>query len=99
MASDYYYEVLVPWTKAHELIKNRVGIVNELLGYRYHFDAHNALVLDWSDGRWRLVFDGIQKCEYRVYDLDTVRPALEWVKSFADACWMLRRAGAIVSIA
>lgn len=92
MFTDKSYE-RVKFEKMHGLIANRVGIVNELLGCRYHHAKGNPCVVTSSGARHVLAFGGVDCATWRDWDLEAVRTAFGWVDVFAASVWRLSCGG------
>lgn len=83
------------WTKLHDLIINRLGVANQILGCRYDFSSDNPCVLRTSRGWYVCEVNGMELCSWRRYDESTTRRALARVDALAGLLWSARRAGGL----
>lgn len=89
------YECIYKWSKVHDLIVNRVGIVNELHGCRYHSGLTNPCRLLRRNGFYVVVYCHDEIARWRLYDLESVNLAFAAVDALAKACWAGRREGVL----
>lgn len=85
------------WTEKHDLILNRIAIINQIHGCRYDYEATNACVVS-RDGVWYYCsYFGCELCRWRRYDLDGVSSVFDKLDAMADVLWRVRRAGMLVA--
>lgn len=85
------YEQADLWARMHDLIYNRVSVVNQLLGARYDGCRENPLQVVYEHGRYRCVLCGEDYASFGVYDLDTTQRALDRIDALQDGLWLLVR--------
>lgn len=81
--------------KLHELISNRVGICNELLGCRYHHATTNPVRFITTGGESvvRVLDTEVGRC--RGLDRESLRKVYDIVDSWSELIWDLSRYGYI----
>lgn len=84
------------WVQLFDTLENRVAIINQLHGCRYDFSKTNPCLLEHGRGWYLVKYDGNEIARFRVYDLDSITSAFGIVDGFANAIWLLRRAGRFV---
>lgn len=89
----YDYACMVRWSAQHDLLINRVGVINEIHGCSHHVGFGNPCRVYWSDGGYVCEYAGVVLCRWRLYDLDSLDSAFSVVDSLADSLWLVRRAG------
>lgn len=87
------------FVKDSDLVYNRIGICNEILGCRYHHASDNPMTLRYSHGRYVVAYLGDKVCDYRVWHLDEVRAAFDVVDAWARCLWLVRRGGNLLPVA
>lgn len=87
------YNEMVLFAKNIDLLKNRVGIINEILGLPYHHASTNPVRLFLRRGRYVFEVCGSEVACFGSYDADGVSAALSYAESVSDALWHLRRGG------
>ena len=92
------YADMVDWARLHDLIANRVGIVNQLLGCRYAVSPTNPMGVRRDGSQYEVLCDGAVLASYGVWDVDGIRTAYELVDHWSDCVWQLSRLGRIQAI-
>lgn len=90
-----YYDVC-RWTDLHDLIVNRVNVINQMLGARYDNSADNALRVILCKGIYSLYICGALFATWHVYDLDETCNALERINAVNDAVWFFNKSGRLL---
>ena len=85
------------WAKLHNLILNRIAIINQIHLCRFDYCNTNPCSMKKERGRFVALYDGEPLASWGK-DLDSVSYAFELVDSFADCCWRIRRAGRLVCV-
>lgn len=75
------------------LITNRVGACNQLLGARYKIHGDNPVKLVSTSGGVRVLALDVELGEYKGLDLDSLRRVYDVVDSWAECIWHLSRTG------
>lgn len=79
--------------KRHDLLLNRVAIINQTHGCQYDFLAGNPCEVR-SRGRWyEVYYGGDLLTSWDILDTATLDAAFVRVDALADAVWLVRRAG------
>jgi len=79
--------------KRHDLLLNRVAIINQMHGCQYDYLAGNPCEVRHT-GRWyECYYGGDLLTTWDVLDSATLDAAFRRVDSLADALWLVRRAG------
>lgn len=89
------YAVMSRWTSKHDLLMNRVGIINEIHGCAHHTGLGNPCRVWWDSGGYVCEYLGSELCRWRLYDLDGLSAAYGRVDALADALWRIRRGGCL----
>ena len=79
--------------KRHNLLLNRVAIINQLHGCQYVFDAGNPCVVRGYGRSYEVYYGGDLLTTWDIADTATLDAAFRRVDSLADALWLVRRAG------
>lgn len=88
---------MVQFGKHHEVVMNRVKVVNDLHGCRYANGQGNPLVLRWRTREgYELRWCGQVVAAYGMYDVEGARRAREVADMLTDLLWIGRRAGYLV---
>lgn len=90
--NDNYY-IMRRWNKCFALIRNRVGVANEILGCRYHHCRSNPVRLSYSGGTYVVDYGSLGGVTFGVYDLPTIERALDWCNAQNDYLWESRICG------
>lgn len=72
----------------HDLIANRVGVTNEVLGCRYQHAAGNPLVLEYQYGMAVVKVKGNDLCEYGQGDRLGALRAFVMVDAISRYVWL-----------
>lgn len=81
------------WMKRHELLLNRIAIVNQIHGCSYDWSVGNPCTVRYVRGWYVCDYCGECLCAWCVYDFPSLDAAMSRVSSLADALWLLRRSG------
>ena len=81
------------WTKKHDLLLNRIAVINQIHGCQYDHSCGNPCAVSYRLGTYSCIYAGDVLTTWRVYDLPSVDSALVLVDSLSDALWRIRRAG------
>lgn len=93
--SDLRYADVCRWTKVHNLIVNRISIINQIHGCRYDGLVTNPCKLKRRDGHYVVDYCGEEMARWLLYDVDTVESAFRVVDRLSRALWLGRRAGVL----
>lgn len=91
--TDLTFSQCVRWSKTHDLIANRVAIVNQMHGCRYDNCVGNPCVLRHLGGLYEVRYCDTVVASYALYDLNTANKALGTVDKLNDVLWNGRREG------
>lgn len=91
--SHITYGVVKDWTNAHELIQNRIAVVNQLHGCRYDNGATNPCKLRSCGDVYIALYCGVAVASWKLYDVESARYALSHVDRLQDVIWQGRRTG------
>lgn len=89
------YDDISVWTMTHDLIRNRMQVLNQILGCRYDDSPENPARLEYRRGTYRVDFCGRTIAEWRIYDLTSVQTAFQRLDALSTAFWDARRAGVV----
>lgn len=81
------------WIDKHDLLLNRIAIVNQIHGCNYDYSFWNPCTVKYLRGWYVCDYLGTRLCEWCVYDFPSLERAYDRVDSLADALWLIRRAG------
>ena len=87
------------FVKLSDLVYNRVGICNEILGCRYSHACDNPLRLRYSHGRYVVTYLGDKVCDYGVWHVDEAAAAYDCLDAWSRCLWLVRRAGNLLPVA
>lgn len=87
------YEEVSNWTDKHNLIANRVKIINQVLEGVHEGFVGTPCVVKYRRGCYRVLFFGVCLVEYRVYQVESVENAFLRVDAVCDSLWYMSRAG------
>lgn len=87
------YGDMVDWSRLSDLVSNRVGMVNQLLGCHYAHSLDNPMVVRRVEKSYEILFKENCIAAYGVWDLDGIRAAYEVVNRWSDCVWHLARDG------
>lgn len=87
------YEEVRNWTDKHNIIVNRVKVINQILGARYENACDNPCAIEYRRGRYRVLFFGVCLAEYGIYQVESVEMALLRLDAVNDALWYMSRVG------
>lgn len=87
------YATACDWLRLHDVILNRVSIVNQLLGARYEGCSDNPLFIRCKRGVYTLSVCGADYVSWRAYDLDTTDVAYRMIDGLKRGIWLLGRNG------
>lgn len=87
------YEDVDAWVRMFDLISNRVGIINQILGARYAHGSNSPLRLQHRRGVYSLTVCGEVFATFGLYDVDSAKSALDGIQSFEQGLWLLNRTG------
>lgn len=74
-----------------DLIANRVGVANTLLGCRYAHALGNPVGIHYRNGVYRFSVCGEEIMSVRACDVDGLRKLFEIVDKYVDCIWYLGR--------
>lgn len=84
---DKYREV----TNLIDLITNRIGVCNTLLGCRYAHANGNPVGIHYRNGVYRFSVCGEEIMSVRACDVDGLQRLFEIVDKYVDCIWYLGR--------
>ena len=87
------YAQMDRFVRTSDLVYNRVGLVNEVLGCRYHHANDNPMRCERDGGRYRVMYRDAVVAQYFVWDLESVDAAFSVVDDWLSCLWLLRRDG------
>lgn len=87
------YATACEWLELHNVVVNRISIVNQILGARYDGCMENPLLLTCNRGDYVLRVCGVEYVSWHAYDLASTRDAYGVVESLKRGLWLLRRSG------
>ena len=85
------YEDITAWTKVHNLILNRVAMINQTHGIDYGWGAPGICTVCYSRGWYTCAYSGIDLCTWHVYDLHSTDAAFRKVDHLDEALWPVTR--------
>lgn len=77
----------------HDLIVNRIGIVNQIHGCAYGWGYDNPCNLSYASGVYFCRYFGLDLCTWSLKDSDSVGLAFDVLDALAATLWLVRRAG------
>lgn len=83
------------WIDKHDLLLNRIAIVNQIHGCNYDYSYGNPCTVRFCRGWYTCDYFGNRLCAWRVYDFPSLDVAYDRVDSLADTLWLVRRAGCL----
>lgn len=87
------YDQVSSWTDCHDLIVNRVAIMNQILGCRYDHSPDNPFVLERRrKGYVCKVCDAAYE-SWDLYNAIEAERALCSIESLKEGLWLLNRSG------
>lgn len=89
----YDYACMSRWSAQHDLLINRVGVINEIHGCLHHVGIGNPCRVYWCNGGYVCEYCGSVLCRWGLYDVAACDAAFFVVDSLADALWRIRCAG------
>lgn len=89
------FGTLRDWATKYDLLVNRVGIVNEMLGCNYHISDENPMIIAKRDNSYSVRMYGEVIVSFRHYDNCGLIDAIECVELWHDVIWSLQRNGRI----
>lgn len=81
------------FVRLSDLVYNRVGVVNEILGCRYHHAWDNPMRCEREGGNYRVFYGDAVVAKYSVWDTQSAQAAFGVVDDWARCLWLVRRAG------
>lgn len=87
------YATACEWLRMHDVILNRVSIINQVMGSRYDCSLDNPLLISCKRGLYTLTLCGADFVTWRAYDVSSTSDALRLVDSLKRAIWLIRRSG------
>lgn len=81
--------------RLHDLIYNRVGICNQILGCRYHHNADNPLRIVKTGAVGVVTVDDVKVGEFKGLDRESLLKVYDMVDSWSELMWHLSRTGFI----
>lgn len=83
------------WTKKHDLLLNRIAMVNQIHGCDYGWCCGAPCIVTYSKGWYVCDYFGMRLCAWASYDVPSLDAAFSKVDSLADSLWLIRRAGCL----
>lgn len=93
--STLTYADVVDWTRKHDLIANRVALINQMHGCQYDYSGGNPCVMRYHGGWYEVVYCGTQVACWNLYDVPSVNYAFERIDVLNDILWNGRRDGCL----
>lgn len=87
------YEDVTRWSQSLDLLMNRVGILNQILGCKYDQAPDNPLRLVCVRRSYVCEVCGCAFVRFRLYDIDGLESAISALDSFVEGLWLLNRTG------
>ena len=91
-----YYDEITEWTNVFDIVVNRVNIINQTLGADCLGYRGSPVVIVYRKGLYVCKVCGANYATWRVYDLHSIRTALDRIDSLADGIWYLMRSGRLL---
>lgn len=86
MSKSYYDEI--EFIKVHNLIINRISVINQLCGVPFDGLCDSLLTLRYKDGTYSLFFFGVLAYDYVIYDLDMARRVFDGLCCLEYFVWL-----------
>lgn len=87
------YQSIHIWLKTLNIIKNRVQVINQMLGVRYRGMVGSPCVLRLKNGLYTMYWCGEEFCSWRLYVQSEIESALVRVDALNDCVWLANRSG------
>lgn len=87
-----YHEVS-NWVRLLELVRNRVSVINQMLGARLDGCVDNPCRITYRSGRYTCTICGEKFVTFTIYDIEETSDALSSLSVLNDGLWLLRRSG------
>lgn len=87
------YADMVRWTQTLDMLANRIGIINQLLGCKYCHGSDSICKLVYSKGEYLVTFDGATIAAFGIYDNAGLSDASVTLNAWSDAIWHVGRIG------
>lgn len=84
---------VIKWVKKHDILLNRIAIINEIHGCKYDYSPANPCTVTYRLGCYTCTYAGDVLCAWDAYDLVSLDAAFARVDALSDALWLVRRAG------
>lgn len=81
------------WVRLYDVVVNRIGIINQILGMRYLHGADNPCRLVLRRGVYSCEVCGCVFARFRMYDIDETQDAIDSLSVFESGLWLLSRSG------
>ena len=79
--------------KRHDLLLNRVAIINQVHGCKYDFQTGNPCEVRGYGRSYEVYYGGDLLTTWDISDSGTLDAAFSRLDALADAVWLVRRAG------
>lgn len=86
MSKSYYDEI--DFIRIHNLIINRISVINQLCGVPFDGLSDSLLFLRYRDGIYSLYFFGTHAYDYRIYDLDAAKGVFDGLSYLEYFVWL-----------
>lgn len=86
MSMSYYDEI--DFIRIHNLIINRISVINQLCGVPFDGLSDALLSLRYKHGNYSLYFFGVHAFDYRIYDLDMAKRVYEGLCYLEYFVWL-----------
>lgn len=87
------YATACEWLRLHDVIVNRVSIINQVLGARYDGCLDNPLLIRCKRGLYTVTLCGVDYVSWRAYDITSTDDALHILDGLKRGLWLIRRSG------
>ena len=86
------------WQRKHDLIVNRVGIMNQIVGCRYDLKSDNPYAIVYEHGSYTFTYFATPVVSWKVYDLAQVDHAFEVADAWSQCTWLMNVNGRVVKV-
>lgn len=89
-----FYE-MSRWSRRFDLVTNRIGVFNQVLGCRYDHSPTNPMRLVRSGRGYDVTFDGDVLTSFSLWDLAEIERSFAVVDQWSSCVWQLGRFGVL----
>lgn len=81
------------WMKRHNLLLNRIAIINQIHGCHYGYCVGYPCTVRYERGWYICSYNGNAICSWAMYDYTTLDSSYDLVDSLCNALWLVSSAG------